>query len=242
MKWLDDNWAIYSFTSITSYLTLVYLGRQWMTNRAPYKLRGTLLAWNVALTAFSIIASWRLVPVMITALYYDGFHSSMCSAKYYQPEFRGVWYLIFILSKIPQLGDTLFIVLRKQKLTFFHWFHHASVLLFVFFVYGDMASGGLLCVSMNLPSHSLMYAYYAVRAAEIRPPKWIAMVVTTSPIAQMMMGTCIVCYAFVVRLMGGDCDITDDRIACAMLMYVTYLGLNCYTVWYWLRNHINNNI
>lgn len=225
MKWLDDNWAIYSFTLITSYLILVYLGRQWMTNRAPYKLRGALLAWNVGLGAMSIIASWRLVPVMINALYYDGFHSTMCSAKYYKPEFRGIWGIIFTLSKIPELGDTVFIVLRKQKLMFLHWYHHSSVILFVFFEYGGMASLCLWFGAMNFPVHSLMYPYYAVRAAGIRPPKWVAMVVTTSQIAQMMMGTYIVCYAFVVRLIGGDCEISDGRIAYAMLMYVTYGGL-----------------
>ena len=225
MKWLDENWKIYSFTIITAYLVLVYLGRKWMESRTAYKLRGALLAWNVALGAFSIFASWRETPVMINALYYDGWHMSICSNKYFQPRFRGIWGLIFTLSKIPELGDTLFIVLRKQKLMFLHWYHHSSVILFVFYEYGGMASLAFWFSFMNFPVHSLMYPYYAIRAAGIRPPKWVPMIVTSAQIVQMMIGTYLVCYGLVVKLMGGECDITDGRLAYAALMYITYGSL-----------------
>ena len=222
MKWMDDNWKFYSFTLIVGYLILVFLGRQWMSSRAAYNLRGALFLWNVALGVFSIFATYRETPVMINSLKYDGWHTSICSSKYYQPQFRGVWGLIFTLSKIPELGDTLFIVLRKQKLMFLHWYHHSSVILFVFFEYGGMASLAFWFSFMNFPVHSLMYPYYAMRAAGVRPPKWVPMCVTTAQIVQMVMGTYIVCYALVVKQMGGVCDITDARLAYAALMYISY--------------------
>ena len=34
----------------------------------------------------------------------------------------GYWTFMFALSKVPELGDTLFIVLRKQPLIFLHWY------------------------------------------------------------------------------------------------------------------------
>ena len=33
----------------------------------------------------------------------------------------GFWSSLFVLSKVPELGDTIFIVLRKQPLIFLHW-------------------------------------------------------------------------------------------------------------------------
>lgn len=42
----------------------------------------------------------------------------------------GFWSTMFVLSKVPELGDTLFIVLRKQPLIFLHWYHHATVLVY----------------------------------------------------------------------------------------------------------------
>ena len=31
------------------------------------------------------------------------------------------WASVFVLSKVPELGDTFFILLRKQPLIFLHW-------------------------------------------------------------------------------------------------------------------------
>lgn len=40
------------------------------------------------------------------------------------------WSFLFAISKLVELGDTLFIVLRKKKLIFLHYYHHAVVLIY----------------------------------------------------------------------------------------------------------------
>ena len=47
----------------------------------------------------------------------------------------GFWATMFVLSKVPELGDTIFIVLRKQPLIFLHWYHHATVLVYSWSVF-----------------------------------------------------------------------------------------------------------
>jgi hypothetical protein len=36
--------------------------------------------------------------------------------------------IMFAWSKVAELGDTLFLVLRKREVIFLHWYHHASVI------------------------------------------------------------------------------------------------------------------
>lgn len=60
---------------------------------------------------------------------------------------------IFCISKVPELIDTLFIVLRKQKLIFLHWFHHATVLIYAWYSYHDWTASGRWFVFMNYSVH-----------------------------------------------------------------------------------------
>ena len=44
----------------------------------------------------------------------------------------GLWVALFIYSKVPELIDTLFLILRSREVIFLHWYHHITVLLFCF--------------------------------------------------------------------------------------------------------------
>eukprot|EP00122_Pirum_gemmata_P011475 Pgem_evm2s10633 len=52
----------------------------------------------------------------------------------------GMWTTLFIFSKIPELFDTMFIVLRKRPLIFLHWYHHITVLAYCWHAYATRAS------------------------------------------------------------------------------------------------------
>jgi hypothetical protein len=50
------------------------------------------------------------------------------------------------LPQIPELGDTVFVVLRKKPLIFLHWYHHVTVLLYCWHSYASRSSAGLYFV------------------------------------------------------------------------------------------------
>ena len=66
--------------------------------------------------------------------------------------------------QVPELGDTIFIVLRKQKLIFLHWYHHITVLIYCWYSFSQYTAPARWFVVMNFIVHSIMYTYYAFRA------------------------------------------------------------------------------
>ncbi len=82
----------------------------------------------------------------------------------------GFWSYVFTLSKLVELGDTVFIVLRKQPLIFLHWYHHITVLLYCWHGNAEFSATGQVFGIMNFAVHSLMYSYYALKAMRIKVP------------------------------------------------------------------------
>lgn len=222
ITWADTSWLYIGIPITVLYVALVYIGRSLMSTREPFSLRGPLFIWNVSLALFSIIGAYRDCPAMINAVYHDGWHASICDNTYYQPKYRVIWGLIFCFSKVPELLDTLFIVLRKQKLIFLHWYHHAAVVTFAFYEFSGRAEIARWFSFMNFSVHSLMYSYYAIRAAGYKLPKPVAISITSSQIIQMIAGSYFVSYALAMKLTGQHCDVTTGRLTYAMIMYVSF--------------------
>ena len=53
---------------------------------------------------------------------------------------------------------------------------------------------------MNFTVHSLMYSYYALRAMNYRVPRYVAMIITTLQLSQMVAGCAVNLWAYQVRL------------------------------------------
>ncbi|XP_042624681.1 elongation of very long chain fatty acids protein 6-like [Cyprinus carpio] len=161
---------------------------------------------------------------MLYVLRTSGFKQSVCDQSFYYGPISKFWACAFVLSKAPELGDTMFIVLRKQRLIFLHWYHHITVMVYSWYSYKDQVAGGGWFMTMNYTVHALMYSYYTARAAGVRVPKPCAIIITSSQIAQMAMGLAV--SALVYQWMqDGDCPSYIDNIVWASLMYLSYLLL-----------------
>lgn len=145
----------------------------------------------------------------------------------------GLWVMLFIFSKVPELIDTVFIVLRKKPLIFLHWYHHVTVLLFCWSAYSTRAGSGLYFVAMNYTVHALMYGYYALQALHLCPKSFPAYLITLSQIAQMLIGTfvCVSAWYFVLRQKEDKdcvaCHNDRQNLIAGALMYGSYLYLFC---------------
>lgn len=113
----------------------------------------------------------------------------------------------------------------SYRLIFLHYYHHATVLIFVWIATTDLFTPGRWFMCMNYAVHSLMYSYYAFKAKGFRVPKSIAITITLLQIIQMIFGFFISCYVFTSIIAGADCDIPFVTVNYSMLMYSSYLVL-----------------
>lgn len=88
----------------------------------------------------------------------------------------GFWVCLFIFSKYLELIDTVFLVMRKRKVRFLHWYHHFSVLLYCWHAYTWEMPTGLYFAAMNYTVHAVMYFYYFLSGVLKKPPDWALLV------------------------------------------------------------------
>ncbi|KAG9510850.1 Elongation of very long chain fatty acids protein 6, partial [Fragariocoptes setiger] len=224
-EWMERYWHT-SFYAVAIYMVVIFGGQAYMSNRPAFKLRRILTIWNTSLALFSILGTFRTLPELLHVLFNHGFYHSVCTSSFIEDvKPSGFWTWMFALSKVPELGDTVFIVLRKQNLIFLHWYHHITVLLFTWFTYSEYTAPARWFVDMNYLVHSLMYSYYALKALGLRLPRKTAMLITTSQIVQMIIGAYVTWYAYYRKSQGDACRITKESANLGLLMYSSYFVL-----------------
>ena len=172
-EWMRDNYVWFPPLMCVIYLTGIFSGRQYFETREPFSWRNSLALWNLGLSTFSTIGFWRMLPQLMHNLYHYGLWGQLCldPESMIGSSTTGLWCMLFVLSKIPEFGDTFFIVIHKKKLMFLHWYHHISVLLCCWHSFISKAPTGLFFGTMNYGVHSIMYFYYFLMAIR-QKPKW----------------------------------------------------------------------
>lgn len=223
--WMQKNW-LHSVSLSAAYVVLIYAGQKIMEGRKPFCFDVPLFLWNTGLALFSLLGFVRMTPEWLWSWKENSFVYSVCTASYAQGV-TGFWTEQFAMSKVLELLDTAFIVLRKRPLLFLHWYHHVTVMIFTWHAYKDHTASGRWFIWMNYGVHALMYAYYALRALRLRLPKAIAMMVTVLQISQMIMGIAIGVTVYRVKKSGEHCQQTWENLGLCFLIYFTYFLLFC---------------
>jgi len=225
------NYWHYSFYISAFYVSSVFAIQRLMRDRTKYNLRAPLMMWSLLLAAFSMtgfaITGLHHWPYLVA----HGWKRSVCDPIIVQGQ-SGLWSFLFCLSKAPELVDTYFIVLRKQKLIFLHWYHHVTVFIYCWYSYGNITHAQQWFITMNYFVHSIMYSYYALRASgTFRPPIWINMFITSLQLLQMVVGVWVNVYIFINMSWDPDwyCDgkieTTYKFVYLAFVMYASYFVL-----------------
>lgn len=85
--------------------------------------------------------------------------ASYCKVYDFTKGSNGFWGWLFIVSKLFELADTVFLVLRKKPLMFLHWYHHILTLIYAFYSYPHTPGFNRWGIFMNFFVHAFMYRY-----------------------------------------------------------------------------------
>jgi len=225
----ENNWI--PVVAVTLYALFIFLGRKAMEDKQPWKSRPYLAMWNLGLSVFSFCGVLRCFPNLLDNLLTMSLRDNFCLNPQitYGSGSTGLWVIAFILSKFPELFDTLFIVINKKPLILLHWYHHITVLLFCWHSYVTFSPMGIFFACMNYTVHGFMYGYYFLMAIKMKP-KWMnPMFITTIQIVQMIGGVSLTLTGFYYYMIEkeGECYVNKENNVAAFLMYGSYLFLFC---------------
>lgn len=223
-EWFSSNFNV-SLVCAAVYVLAIYFGQKYMEDKPKFDLRRPMILWSLFLSIFSILGAIRLSIIFFHLYRTEGVRGVICAQGFqYKGPIIRFWGPIFIMSKVVEFVDTLFIVLRKQKLIFLHWYHHATVSIYCWWMYGEKFPGGVVFMTVNIFIHSIMYTYYALRASGVKVRKPIAVAITSSQIIQMVVGS-ITMYLINEWRHDSDCRSTPLHIFMGSAMYVSYFVL-----------------
>ena len=234
MRWFWPSCFIFS----AIYVVIIFGGTYLMRNRERWHLQRALCMWNAGLSAFSFIALFRILGWEYNRYKQGGITFLTCDITYLNgASGNGLWAFMFMFSKLPELGDTIFIVLRKGHISFLHWYHHISVMCFTWWSYAYPIGPGIMFGTVNYFVHAIMYSYYAYRASGRNLPRWIARCITTLQLSQMFLGI-YWNYLGVRELMKGNlCAMDYLNVKVAIAMYASYAILfSNFYYWTYIRN------
>uniref|UniRef100_A0A8C6BM15 Elongation of very long chain fatty acids protein n=1 Tax=Monodon monoceros TaxID=40151 RepID=A0A8C6BM15_MONMO len=218
---LEEYWAT-SFTIALIYLLLIFVGQNYMKAQKGFNLQGPLILWSFCLAIFSILGAVRTWGYTGTVLL-GSLKKTVCFFIFTDnPIIK--FSCLFVLSKIIELGDTAFIILYKWPLIFVHWYHHSTELVYKSFGYKNKVAAGGWFMTMNYGVHAIMYTYYTLKAAKVKPPRWCPMLVTSLQILQMFMGATVGILTYVWRQEQG-CHTTKEHLFWSFILYTTYFLL-----------------
>ncbi|XP_046366678.2 elongation of very long chain fatty acids protein 1-like [Haliotis rufescens] len=156
-----------SFPLFCAYLLMIFLSKFWQKWTKPLNLKPLMILHNFT----CCLASMYTLYGFINGLY----NSDYIYSKTMTEELRFV-YWVYWMTKIIELLDTVFMVLRhrQRQISFLHIYHHASMLLlsnvgYKYFPYPNIA----IFLVLNSLVHVVLYFYYGLTAVmPNNPPRW----------------------------------------------------------------------
>ncbi|KAL0080104.1 GNS1/SUR4 family-domain-containing protein [Phycomyces blakesleeanus] len=226
--------------SCITYFIVIFGGRYLMTNMPAFKLQFFFQVHNLLLTLVSGAILLLMVEQIFPILYRQGLLNAICSADSWTQPLELLYYLNYLV-KYWELIDTVFLVLKKKKLEFLHYYHHSLTMVLCYTQLNGQTSVSWVPIVLNLTVHVLMYYYYFRTAAGAKI--WWKKYLTTMQITQFIIDLFAIYFCTYTYFTAtywphlpnmGSCAGTETSaiFGCALLSSYLLLFINFYRITY----------
>ncbi|KAI9018676.1 GNS1/SUR4 family-domain-containing protein [Phycomyces nitens] len=223
-----------------TYYAVIFGGRYLMTNVPAFRLSTLFQIHNALLTLVSGSLLALMVEQIFPKIYRHGLFYSVCAEEAWTQPLELLYYLNYLV-KYWELADTLFMVAKKKKLEFLHYFHHSMTMVLCYVQLEGRTSVSWVPIVLNLTVHVLMYYYYFRTASGVRI--WWKKYLTTMQITQFVIDLFVIYFCTYVLLAGhhlpsisnlGTCAGTDASalFGCGLLTSYLFLFISFYKATY----------
>ena len=214
--WVIQNSYISPLIAVTAYVVLVFVILPKL--RVPAwdpVLKHLFAGWNLLLSVFSAIGVYYCLPFLMDLISRKGLRYLVCSdtmmlgkptddaVACYGP--IGYMMSLFMLSKFPELLDTIFLVIMGKPVIFLHWYHHITVLLYSWFSYRNATPTAYFFGTMNYTVHAVMYFYFFA-STYTRKLSFMRKPITLLQLTQMFFGVSATVIAYIYTADGLGCS------------------------------------
>ena len=149
--WLPELQKYFPVTLLifVIYTVATFWGRKYMEKKEPFNLRSVLVLWNCGFVVFSIACSRIIIAERLYVIQNYGFEYSVCHLESYTGPIALWGSCLFVLSKVVLLGDTAFLILRKNELTVLLWWHHISTVVYTWLMTAERQVSKTISISMQ---------------------------------------------------------------------------------------------
>jgi hypothetical protein len=227
-KWLKNETFLSGpytpFITSAIYLMVVLSLQEFMKDKKPVKPWRIMLVHNIILCLGSLVMFSGMLWELIQIFKSEGSFALYCDSKLQFNSRLCWWTYLFLISKIYEFLDTIFLVLKKKQLRFLHVYHHAVTLYVVWVCLDDKAPFGWILEITNSFIHVWMYAYYTLATFGYQP--WWKSYLTSLQIIQFILDLSgLATWAYFVYIVGYKCGGTSYSFFLTTFVLISFLIL-----------------
>lgn len=231
--WASENWLV-PMMAVGLYVAVIdNVPRLLSEKYSPPNLDREFAMWNLLLSVFSAWGVLCTMPVLLNHWWNGGVAALACVSTPTRGHV-GRALVLFALSKIVELLDTAWLLVRKRTPSKLHTVHHATACLVTWKLFSSRSPLGLCLASLNYTVHAPLYLYFGLTQLS---PGTRALVTRFAPyITQMQLVQFVCGLGLALRaLAASPLDCAGPRADAWLIvgMYILYLWL--FGSFWWTR-------